>query len=250
MFDLTGKVAIVTGATKGLGRGMAEGLAKAGANVVIVSRNKAECEATAEEIAKLGVKTLACPCDVTKMEMIPHLVESTVSAFGRIDILVNNAGVAVTKPAEEMTEADWDFVMSTNLKGVFFLAQAVGRVMIAQKSGRIINIASMFGLVGDKNILPYLASKGGVLQMTKGLALEWAKHHITVNAVAPGYVITSINQKELTDEAIQRRMFSKTPLRRYGTPEEIAGTVIYLASDEAAFVTGSVYSIDGGWGAQ
>lgn len=250
-FDLTGKSAIVTGATKGLGHGMAVALANAGANVVIVSRNQGDCDRVAAEIAAAsGVKTLACACDVSKPASIKALMDATLEKFGVIDILVNNAGVAVTKNAEDLTEEDWDYVLNINLKGVFMLSQAVGRVMIEQKHGRIINIASMFGLVGDKRILPYLASKGGVIQLTKGLALEWAKHNILVNAIAPGYIVTSINEKEFQDEKIANYIKGKTPLHRIGVPEEIAGMVVYLSSDEASFATGAVFAIDGGWGAQ
>lgn len=250
MFELTGKTAIVTGATKGLGHGMAVLLAKAGANIVVVSRHKDECDAVAKEIEEIGVKALPFSCDVTKMGDIDALVKNTVEAFGKIDILVNNAGVAVTKSAENLSEDEWDRVVNTNLKGVFFLAQAVGRQMIEQGYGKIINVASMFGLVGDKGIIPYLASKGGVVQITKGLALEWSKYNIQVNAVAPGYVKTAINTKELEDEAVKKKLLGKTPMRRYGTSEEIASAVVYLASDEASYVTGAVYSVDGGWVAQ
>lgn len=250
MFDLTGKTAIVTGSTKGLGKGIAESLAKAGADIVVVSRHQQDCEKTAAQLEILGVQILACSCDVSEPDSIHALVKKTLERFGKIDILVNNAGTAVTVPAEEVTENDWDRVVDTNLKGVFFMAQAVGREMIKQKCGRIINIASMFGLVGGKAIIPYLASKGGVIQVTRGLALEWAKHNIRVNAVAPGYVITAINEKELNDENVKKKLFANTPLRRYGTAEEIAGAVVYLASDEASYVTGSVYSVDGGWTVQ
>jgi NAD(P)-dependent dehydrogenase (short-subunit alcohol dehydrogenase family) len=250
MPDLKGKTAIVTGATKGLGRAMAFALAEAGANITVVSRNQEQCEETAAAIADTGVETLAHSCDISRMGDIQALVDDTVSRFGQIDILVSNAGTAVTKPAEDLTEEDWDKVVDTNLKGVFFTAQAVGRVMIRQNGGRIINIASMFGLVGDKNVIPYLASKGGVIQITRGLALEWSRYNVLVNAVAPGYVVTSINEAELNDEKIKNYILKKTPLRRYGTPEEIAGTVVYLASDEASYITGAVYSVDGGWTAQ
>ena len=250
VFDLSGKVAIVTGATKGLGHGMAVALAEAGANIVVVSRTPHECENVAKEIAGLGVETLAQPCDVTKKASIIELANKTIERFGKIDILVNNAGTAVTIPCEDLTEEDWDKVMDTNLKSVFLLSQAVGKQMIAQKHGKIINIASMFGLVGDKNVLPYLASKGGVIQLTRGLALEWAKHNIQVNAVAPGYVMTPINQKELSEEKVYKYITGKTPMRRLGKAEEIAGAVVYLASDSASYTTGTVLAIDGGWTAQ
>jgi NAD(P)-dependent dehydrogenase (short-subunit alcohol dehydrogenase family) len=250
MFDLSGRSAIVTGATKGLGLAMARALAEAGADVAIVSRHQDECDQVAGEIRSLGVNAFGCACDVSKREMIDALVERTTENFGKIDILVNNAGTAVTVPAKDLTEADWDKVLNINLKGVFFMAQAVGREMIKQNYGRIVNVASMFGLVGDKNVIPYLVSKGGVVQMTRGLALEWARYNVMVNAVAPGYVITSINSKELNDEKVRQYIHGKTPLRRYGQPEEIASAVLYLASDEASFVTGSIYSVDGGWVAQ
>lgn len=250
MLNLSGKTAIVTGATKGLGRAMAFALAGAGANIVVVSRNQDQCENTAFEIETLGVSAFAQSCDVLRMPDINILVKNSVERFGRIDILVNNAGTAVTKPAEYISEEDWDKVLNTNLKGVFFMAQAVGCEMIKQGGGRIINIASMFGLVGDKNVLPYLASKGGVIQMTRGLALEWARYNVLVNAVAPGYVITSINATELNEEKTKDYILKKTPLHRYGSAEEIASTVVYLASAEASYVTGAVYSVDGGWTTQ
>ncbi len=249
-FDLTGKVAIVTGSTKGLGHGMAVALANAGANIVIVSRTPAECDQVAKEIAALGVQTLSAPTDVSKPEGIQGLVDKAIAKFGKIDILVNNAGTAVTKPAETLTIEDWDRVVNVNLKGVFLMAQAVGREMIKQKSGKIINIASMFGLVGDKNVLPYLASKGGVIQLTRGLALEWTKYNIQVNSVAPGYVKTPINEKEFSDEKVYNYIIGKTPMRRLGAVEDIAGAVVYLASNASNYVTGSTITVDGGWTAQ
>lgn len=250
MFDLTGKTAIVTGATKGLGYSIAMALAECGADIVVVSRNDGDCKRVAEEIKNKGRKSLAHACDVTKKSMIEELVSETIDIFGKIDILINNAGVAVTKPALDLTEDDWDRVINTNLKGVFLATQTVGKRMIEQKNGRIINIASIFGLVGDKNILPYLCSKGGVVQMTRGLALEWAKYNILVNAIAPGYVVTPINEKVLREEKVQNYLLGKTPLRRFGTPEEIAGAAVFLASDEAGYLTGSILSVDGGWTAQ
>ncbi|MDP3387763.1 MAG: glucose 1-dehydrogenase [Eubacteriales bacterium] len=250
MFDLTGKTAIVTGATKGLGYATAHSLADSGANVVIVSRSEGDCIKVAEEIKSKGVKSMAYACDITQKKMIDALVENTIKQFGFIDILVNNAGVAITKPAEELTEDDWDFVVDTNLKGVFLTAQAVGKRMIKQKHGRIINIASMLGLVGDKNVLPYLCSKGGVVQLTRGLALEWAKYGIRVNGIAPGYVITPINENVLNEEKVRKYLLDKTPMRRFGTAEEIASAVVYLASDEASYITGTILTVDGGWTAQ
>ena len=251
LFSMSDKVVIVTGATKGIGAGIADAFAENGAKVVVVSRNQRECEEKAAALkAQYGTETCAHCCDVTSLESIELLTRSVLERFGRINVLVNNAGVAVTKPAENLTEKDWDKVLNTNLKGVFFLSQSVGRQMIRQGYGKVINVASMFGLVGDKGILPYLASKGGVVQITRGLALEWAKYNVQFNAVAPGYVVTDINSCVLNDEKIKAKMFAKTPMRRYARAEEVAGTILYLASDEASYVTGSIYSVDGGWTAQ
>lgn len=251
MFDLTSKIALVTGSTKGLGFGIAQGLAQAGANIVVCSRTASDCDRVAQEIQdKYRVDCLSKATDVSKPEAVKELVEAILRKFGRIDILVNNAGTAVTKKAEDLTMEDWDTVMDTNLRGVFMLTQAVGRQMIEQKSGKIINIASVFGFVGDKSVLPYLVSKGGLLQMTRGLALEWTKHNIQVNAVAPGYVMTPMNEKELSEEKVYKYITGKIPMRRLGKAEEIAGAVVYLASDAASYVTGTAIAADGGWLAQ
>ncbi len=250
MFDLTGKTAIVTGGTKGLGLAIVQALSSVGAQVVVVSRNAHDCKRVAQDLEDKGRKAFGFACDITQSENIQDLIDNTLQQYGRIDILINNAGVAVTKPAVELTEEDWDFVINTNLKGVFMMAQAVGQVMIQQQYGRIINMASMFGLVGDKNVLPYLCSKGGVIQMTKGLALEWARHNITVNAIAPGYVVTPINEAVLKEEKVQKYLLGKTPLRRFGKGHEVASAAVYLSSDESSYVTGSVFSVDGGWTAQ
>ena len=249
-FDLTGKVAIVTGATKGLGYGMALGLAQAGADIAVVSRTPADCEKVAAKIRTMGRKAMAAPADVADSQAVQRLVDNVTAEFGQIDILVNNAGTAVTKPAENLTEEDWDRVVDLNLKGVFLLSQAVGRQMIKQKSGKIINISSIFGLVGDKGVLPYLASKGGVLQLTRGLALEWAKYNIQVNALVPGYVMTQINEKELSQEKIYNYITGKIPMRRLGRVEEMAGAVVFLASQAANYITGTFIAVDGGWLAQ
>lgn len=249
-FDLTGKVAIVTGATRGIGRGLAEGLAQAGANIVLVSRNGAECEQAAAEIAALGVKTLAAPADLTKLADIQQLVAKTLEVFPVIDILVNNAGNALTRRAEEVTEEDWDHVVNLDLKGVFFCCQAVGREMIKQNHGKIINVSSILGLVGEKMVSPYCAAKGGVIQMTKALALEWARYHIQVNALCPGYVETAINAEELKNEKVRHYLVGKTAAKRLGNVADMQGAVVYLASAAANYMTGQVMTVDGGWSAQ
>lgn len=250
MFELTGKTAIVTGATKGIGYEITMSLADVGANVVVVSRHEADCIGVVKELGSRGHSALANACDISRPEMIDQLVTRAKERFGNIDILVNNAGVAITKAAEDLSLEEWDKVMDINLRGVFMMSQAVGRCMIQQGYGRIINVASMFGLVGSKGILPYLCSKGGVIQMTKGLALEWAKHNIQVNVIAPGYVLTGINEEAMENAEVRNALLNKIPQRRFATAKEIASAAVYFASDEASYMTGSVLTVDGGWTAQ
>jgi NAD(P)-dependent dehydrogenase (short-subunit alcohol dehydrogenase family) len=240
--------AIVTGSTKGIGRGLADALAQVGANIVVVSRSQRDCERVAAEIAEAyRVDTLAWSTDVTDATGIAGLISKTVDRFGRIDVMVNNAGSAITKKAEELTEADWDRVINVDLKAVFFCAQAAGKVMIEQKAGKIINIASIFGLVGDKQVLPYCVAKGGVVQMTRALALEWAKHNIQVNALCPGYVVTPMNEADLMDERISSHILRKIAMRRYGQVSDMTGACVFLASEESRYMTGQTLVVDGGW---
>ena len=210
MIDIKGKVAIITGYTKGIGRGIANAMAEYGANLVIVSRHQNECDSVANEISnKYGISAIGISADITKKADIDELVNKTNNRFGCIDILVNNAGSAITKRAEDLTEEYWYKVINLDLNSLFFCSQAVGRHMITQKSGKIINIASMLGLIADKQVLPYVTAKGGIIQMTKGLALEWAKHNIQVNAICPGYVITDMNKAELTNDKISSGLLKK-----------------------------------------
>lgn len=249
-FDLKNKVAIVTGSTKGIGRGIVEGLAKAGADVVIVSRNQDDCNQVAEKIKEFGHDALPVATDVTNLNAIEELVKKVTEYYGKIDILVNNAGSAITKKAEDLTEADWDRVLNVDLKGVFFCAQAVGRQMISQKQGKIINLASILGLVGDRQVLPYCVSKGGVIQMTKALALEWAKHNIQVNALCPGYVITPMNEADLNNEKIHNHIIKKIPMRRLGEISDMVGAAVFMASNASDYMTGQTLVLDGGWTAE
>lgn len=248
--DLKGKIALVTGSTKGIGRGIADGLAKAGAKVVVVSRNQEQCDQVAQEIRNSGGDALAVAVDLTDLAAIEALVEKAVLHYGRIDILVNNAGAALTKKAEDISEADWDQILNIDLKAVFFCAQAVGRKMIEQKNGKIINVSSIFGLVGDRQVLPYCVAKGGVIQMTKALALEWARHNIQVNALCPGYVITPMNKAALEDEKILNHITRKIPMRRLGEVNEMVGAVLYMASSVSSYMTGQSMVVDGGWTAE
>jgi NAD(P)-dependent dehydrogenase (short-subunit alcohol dehydrogenase family) len=249
-FNLSGKVAIVTGSTRGIGRGLAEGLAKSGANIVVVSRNGAACEQAAAEIAAFGVKTLAVPADLTRIGDIQNIVTKSLEVFPAIDILVNNAGNALTRRAEDVTEDEWDQVVNLDLKGVFFCCQAVGREMIKQKHGKIINVSSILGLVGEKLVAPYCAAKGGVIQVTRALALEWARYNIQVNALCPGYVETSINAEELKNEKVRQYIVGKTAAKRLGNVEDMQGAVVYLASEGSNYMTGQTMTVDGGWSAQ
>ena len=249
--SLKEKSIIITGSTKGIGHGIAVGLAQAGANVVITSRNQSECDKIAKEIGeRYGVGVLAVATDVTNSSQVQKLVEASVEEFGQIDVLVNNAGTAITQKAEDITEADWDRVTKINQKAYFFVSQAVGKEMIKQNYGKIINVSSIMGLVGDKFILPYCASKGAVVQMTRALALEWAKYNIQVNALCPGYVLTSMNKKDMADERISQHIINSTPMRRYGKAEDMQGPAVFLASSSSDYMTGQTLVIDGGWTAQ
>ncbi|HEY8450401.1 MAG TPA: 3-oxoacyl-ACP reductase family protein [Bacillota bacterium] len=246
-FRLDGKVAIVTGGSKGIGRGLAEVLARAGAAVAVSSRHLEQAEAAAAELRALGAEALALRADVKQRADVEAMVQAVRERFGRIDVLVNNAGTVVAKPALDLTEEDWDHVLDTNLKGAFLCSQAAGRVMIEQGGGSIINIASIMGAVGDVALAAYCASKGGVVLLTKALAAEWARHGVRVNAIGPGYIKTDFNREALKDERILDRILRKTPLRRLCTIEDLAGTCLLLASDAGSYITGQTFYIDGGW---
>jgi len=246
-FDLTGKVAVVTGSSKGLGEGMVWTLAAYGAAVVVNSRHQDECDAVASAINAAGGKALAYQADVRVREEVEALVAKTVETFGRIDIMVNNAGIGITKRVTEMTEEEWDEVVDTDLKGVFFGGAAAAKVMIAKEiSGRIINISSAGGLVGTKNIAAYCASKAGVISLSKTMAMEFGRYGITANAVCPGYVPTSINKKPLEIPKVRDQILAKTALKRLGTIEEVAAVVLFLASDASSIVTGAYIAADMG----
>jgi NAD(P)-dependent dehydrogenase (short-subunit alcohol dehydrogenase family) len=247
LFDLTGRVAIVSGGSMGLGRQMAEGLAEMGANLVLCARKKDRCEAAAESLRRLGVEVLALGCDVKDKSSIDDVVEKTLARFGRIDILINNAGVSWGAPIEEMTLDQWDKVLSTNLTGTFLFCQAVAKPMTAQKSGKIINIASVAGLGGgsaELQAIGYHASKGGVIAFTKDLACKWAQHNIQVNAIAPGWFPTHMS--EWVIEHRKESLLSKIPLGRFGSDHDLKGAAIFLASNASSYVTGHVLVVDGG----
>jgi len=246
-FDLGGRVAIVSGAGRGMGSHFAVALARYGADIVLCSRTRSELEEVGAEIRGLGRRVLIQQMDVLKNSEIQAMVEATVKEFGKIDILVNNAGLNVPQWAEEVTEEAWDRVMNTNLKGLFFVAQAVGRVMIKQKRGKIINISSQSGSVGLIMRAAYCASKGGVNLLTKVLAVEWAKYNVLVNAIAPTFVETPLTKPMLAQEDFRNYVLGNIPLGRVGKPGDVIGALIYLASEASSMVTGHVLLVDGGW---
>src|SRR5712664_2683230 len=247
LFDLTARVAIITGGSVGLGRQVAEGLAEMGANLVLCARKKERCQEAAEVLQKLGVKTLALGCDVKNPANVQEVVDATVSEFGRIDILVNNAGTSWGAPAEEMRLEHWNKVIETNLTGTFLCSQAVGKVMIARKGGKIINIASIAGMAGspeELDAIGYSASKGGVITFTRDLARKWASHNIHVNAIAPGWFPTHMSGGVI--DRNRESLLKSIPLGRFGSEDDLKGAAVFLASRASDFVTGQVLVVDGG----
>lgn len=247
MFDLSGRVAIVTGGAAGLGLQMAQGLAEMGANVVLCGRKKERCESAAKDLAALGVKTLALGCDVRKAGDIQGVVDRAAAEFGRIDILINNAGVSWGAPVEEMPLEAWNKVIETNLTGTFLFSQAAGKIMARQKRGKIINIASVAGFRGappELGAIGYHASKGGVIAFTKDLACKWARHNICVNAIAPGWFPTHMS--EVVIERNKEAFLKRIPLGRFGSENDLKGAAVFLASAASDYVTGQVLVVDGG----
>lgn len=248
MFELTDKVMIVTGAGRGIGKSIALKAAQAGADLSIGSRTMSELEEVAKEVRGMGRRCECFPLDVTKVDSINAFVDSTLKAFGRIDILVNNAGFNKIKPALEITEEEFDYIVDANLKNVFFMSCAVARHIIERGGGgRIINISSQVGVVGGPLRAPYSGAKGGVTLLTKSLAAEWAQHGITVNAVAPTVTRTPLAEKAMENPEFKSKVLQNILLGRLAEPDEIAAAVIYLASDEASIVTGHTLVVDGGW---
>ncbi|MBW7458491.1 SDR family NAD(P)-dependent oxidoreductase [Paenibacillus sepulcri] len=251
LFNLDRRVALITGGTGGLGLVMAQALSEAGAAVVITSRTEEKAVEAAANLAQAtGKETLGLAADVTNAEDVEAMVRSATDAFGRIDILINNAGINIRKPIEEYDEASWDLVQSTNLKAPFLCSRAVARQMKEQKYGRIINIASMLGVVGLAERSAYCSSKGGVIQLTKVLALELAAHNVTVNALCPGPIATELNTAVINNPEANRMFLDNIAMGRWGKPSEIAGPILFLASEASSFMTGSALTVDGGWTAK
>ncbi|MHC3757694.1 SDR family NAD(P)-dependent oxidoreductase [Staphylococcus succinus] len=245
--DLKGKNIVVTGGNKGIGQQISKDLAEFGANIIVIGRDITSLNETLTILKRNGGYHSIYVLDITKINEVEKTIETIIKNYGTIDVLVNNAGINITKPALEIQEDDWDKVLDINLKSLFFISQFVGKYMSKEGKGKIINIASQVGFVGYFNRAPYASSKGGVIQLTKSLAVEWAKYNINVNAVAPTFVETSLTEKmfenqEFKEDVLERILFHKLP-----TPNDISGAVLYLSSQLSNFVTGETIKVDGGW---
>lgn len=244
--SLDGRVAIVTGASRGLGRAMALALAEAGADVALAARSKPDLEETARQVERLGRRALPLPTDVRVFAEMETLVAQTLEHLGRLDILVNNSGVAGVGPLAEMTPEEWGRILDTNLTGVFNGCRAAAPHFLAARAGKVVNVASVLGAVGLPGYAAYAASKGGVIALTRTLAVEWARHNVQVNAIAPGWFVTDMNAHAFADPKIRERLLRDVPLRRTGRVEEIGPLVVYLASPASDFMTGQTIFLDGG----
>ncbi len=249
-FDVRGQIALVTGAARGIGRACALALAQAGADVALGLRDARTGGDLAREIEGLGRRALPLQMDMTRLVEVRQAIDAAAAHFGRLDILVNNAGLAPENPAEDVREEDFDLTLAVNLKGTFFASQAAGRVMIGQKYGRIVNLGSQAGFVALPTESVYCMTKAAISHLTKCLAVEWARHNITVNAVAPTFIRTPGTAECLANDAFRADVLSRIPLGRIGEPMEVAAAVVYLASPAASLVTGTTLLIDGGWTAR
>jgi NAD(P)-dependent dehydrogenase (short-subunit alcohol dehydrogenase family) len=248
-FDLSGKVALITGGSKGIGKCIAMDLAQAGAKVVIVSRHPEEGRKIAQEIGKSYSPAVALYADLSRPDTLPPMVEEAVDRMGKIDVLINNAGTNIRKPALDFREDEWDTVLNTNLKGTFFCSQAVAKTMADAGGGKIINISSAAGGKAVPWLTPYSVSKAGIIHLTRALAIEWAQYNITVNAVAPSYMETPLTREWLSVPKRRDLIAKRSPLNRVGQPTDLTGAILLFASDESNFITGQTLFVDGGSGA-
>ncbi len=247
LFSLEGKVALVTGGGRGLGRSMALALAEAGADVAVASRTRPQLEHVAEAIQAIGKHSLPIVSDVSKVAEVQNMIKKTIEKFGHLDILVNAAGVNQRKPSIEVSPKLWEQIVGTNLRGTFLCCQAAAPYMIKQRSGVIINIASLLSAIGIPSLAPYAASKSGVVGLTRVLAAEWAPYGIRVNCIGPGYFRTEMNRALFADEEWVNRLLRRVPLGRAGVPEDLTGVVIFLASKASSYITGQIFYVDGGF---
>lgn len=246
LFDLHGQVAVITGATRGLGQAMAIALADAGADIALIQRSESET-ATKRLIENVGRRCEIIVCDLAEINQVKQVMNQVDERFGRVDILVNSGGIQRRSPAVQFSEEDWDDVMDVNLKTVFLLCQQAGQRMLAHGHGKIINIASLLSFQGGITVPAYAAAKGGVAQLTKALANEWARHGINVNAIAPGYMDTDMNEALKKSETRSRQIMERIPAGRWGSPEDMKGAVVFLASKASDYVNGHILVVDGGW---
>jgi 2-dehydro-3-deoxy-D-gluconate 5-dehydrogenase len=246
LFDLTGKAAAITGATRGIGKSMAIALAEAGADIALLQRNT-EMTDLQSDIERLGRKCIIIPCDLENKQEVKQAIPTAIEGLGKIDILVNNAGIQRRSPSVDFSESDWDDVLSINLKMVWLLCQEAGRYMVSKREGKIINIASLLSYQGGFTVPAYAAAKGGVAQLTKALSNEWAKEGVNVNAIVPGYIATDMNTALINDPVRSQQILDRIPADRWGDPDDFKGTVVYLASDASKYVHGHLLAVDGGW---
>jgi 2-deoxy-D-gluconate 3-dehydrogenase len=251
LFDLAGRVAIVTGGNRGIGLGIARGLAEAGASIVVAARDAAASETALAALRRFGVEACFVPTSVDREADCRRMAETTLARFGRIDILVNNAGRVVSKPPEDCTEAEWEGVLRTNLTGAFLCAQAVHPAMRSQGGGKIINVGSLASVLGSRFATAYAASKGGLLQMTRSLAVSWGADRIQVNAILPGYTDSEMSRAaRAANPALEPALLARTPLGRIGVPADLAGVAVFLAAAASDFITGTAIPVDGGYSVQ
>jgi len=246
-FKLNGRVALVTGASRGLGQGMAVALGGAGASVALVARTKVSLEETAKLIEKEGSKAYVLQADISRISEAQRVVRETVEHFGQLNILLNSVGTQVRKPVVEVVEAEWDHVIGVNLKSVYFITQAAAKEMMKAKKGKVINITSLTSFIGLSNVSIYGASKGGIASLTRQWAIEWAKYNINVNGIGPGYFKTALTADLFKDEVRSKWVLSRIPMGRTGTPEDLAGLAVFLASEASDYITGQIVNVDGGW---